>query len=272
MRVAIIGMGVIGQGQAELFAGHDLVTYDKASGSPYPYAAIEDCDFAVVCVGTPEGPDGRADLSYLAQASGQLPPGVAVVVRSTVPPGTTEKLFAGGRLYAHAPEFMGENVLHSWQRPADVPYMILGGEPFACRYFHERFARVFPGRIHTCTVREAEMAKYAANLYWATRVTFINELANICERFGVDYENVRAAWLTDPRMTDVYTKRAGYPPGFDGRCWPKDLAALIAASTDAGYDPGFLRSVGFANDRFRRDLGSADPVDRSQDRPARRTA
>jgi UDP-glucose 6-dehydrogenase len=52
-------------------------------------------------------------------------------------------------------------------------------------------------------------------------------------------------------MGEEYTQRAGYPPGFDGRCWPKDLAALIAASTDAGYDPRFLRSISDANDRFR---------------------
>ena len=64
----------------------------------------------------------------------------------------------------------------------------------------------------------------------------------------MDYERVRAAWLSDPRMTSVYTKRAGYPPGFDGRCWPKDLAALIAASIDAGYDPEFLWSIAAAND------------------------
>jgi hypothetical protein len=62
------------------------------------------------------------------QAARDLPAGVPVALRSTVPPGTTDRLFAGtGRLYCHAPEFMGENVLHSWQRPQDVPYMILGG-------------------------------------------------------------------------------------------------------------------------------------------------
>ena len=107
---------------------------------------------------------------------------------------------------------MGENVLHSWQRSADVPYMILGGDPDATQFFHER-RQVFPGMIHECSAVESELAKYAANLYWAARVTFVNEFALICKRFGVNYENVRAAWLSDPRMTSVYTKRAGYPPG-----------------------------------------------------------
>lgn len=253
MRVGIIGLGVIGSAQADMFREYEQVAYDPAHHDTYPTEQLAGCDFIIVCVGTPEGVDGHADLTYVESAAARLPDGVPVVIRSTVPPGTTDRLFAGtSRLYAHAPEFMGENVLHSWQRPVDVPYMILGGAPEATRFFHERFRPVFPGTIHECTSAvESELAKYAANLYWATRVTFVNEIAKVCEQFGADYENVRAAWLSDPRMTSVYTKRAGYPPGFDGRCWPKDLAALTAASTTAGYDPEFLRAIGDANARFR---------------------
>lgn len=253
MRVAIIGLGVIGTAQVEMFAGHELVTYDPLDHDEYPHREIAACDFAVICVGTPEGEDGHADLSYVAAAAAALPSQTPVVLRSTVPPGTTDRLLGGyaGRLYCHAPEFLGENVLHSWQRSVDVPYMILGGRPEATQFFHEKFVRAFPGTIHECSAVESELAKYAANLYWATRVTFVNEFAKICEQFGADYERVRAAWLQDPRMTSVYTKRAGYPPGFDGRCWPKDIEALIQASRDAGYDPTFLRAITNANDEFR---------------------
>lgn len=258
MRVAIIGMGVIGQAQADLFAGHDIVAYDPAIRHIYPAGQIAECDFAVICVGTPEREDGHADLSYVEAAAKALPDGVPVVLRSTVPPGTTDGLFKGSeRFYCHAPEFMGENVLHSWQRSGDVPYMILGGDPEATQFFHERFVKVFHGTIHECSAMESELAKYAANLYWATRVTFVNEFALICKQFGADYERVRAAWLSDPRMTSVYTKRAGYPPGFDGRCWPKDLNALIAASEDAGYRPQFLQAIKASNFRFRTRVGES---------------
>jgi UDPglucose 6-dehydrogenase len=252
MRVGIVGLGVIGTAQAEMFAEHDLVTYDPAVSDTYPAEGLADCDFIIVCVGTPQGADGHAELSFVEAAAAALPEGVPVMLRSTVPPGTTDRLFADtGRLYCHAPEFMGENVLHSWQRPEDVPYMIIGGDPESTVFFRDRLTRVFPGQITTCTALESELAKYAANRDWAARVTFVNEFALICGQFGADYENVRAAWLSDPRMGSVYTQRAGYPPGFDGRCWPKDLAALIAASTDAGYEPGFLRAIGDANERFR---------------------
>jgi UDPglucose 6-dehydrogenase len=251
MRVGIVGMGVIGTAQVGMFIEHQIVRYDPMTHDRYP-DEMASCDFILVCVGTPQGEDGRANLQYVYEAAQALPEGVPVALRSTVPPGTTDRVFGHtGRMYVHAPEFMGENVLHSWQRPQDVPYMIIGGNAESTLYFRQQFAQVFPGKIHTCSAREAELAKYAANLYWATRVTFVNEFALICERFGVDYERVREAWLSDPRMTSEYTQRAGYPAGFGGRCWPKDLAALIATSEDAGYNPSFLRAVSEANDRFR---------------------
>ncbi|HVJ27502.1 MAG TPA: hypothetical protein VM493_08150 [Vicinamibacterales bacterium] len=252
MRVGIIGLGVIGKAQARMFADHDLVTYDPANDSVYPVAELTACDFVIVCVGTPQADDGHADLTYVEAAAAELPPNVPVVLRSTVPPGTTDRVLGStGRLYCHAPEFMGENPLHSWQLPSDVPYLLLGGTGEATRFFASAFRKVFPGVIHRCSAKESELAKYTANLYWATRVTFINEIARISDQFGVDYENVRAAWLNDPRMTSEYTQLKGYDPGFGGRCWPKDLEALIAASTDAGYEPWFLESVAAANDRFK---------------------
>lgn len=252
MRVGVIGLGVIGQAQAAMFREHEVVTFDPLDHDTYPEKDLAACDFAIVCVGTPELPDGHACLTYVEEAAKALPPRVPALLRSTVPPGTTDRLFKGtGRIYGHAPEFMGENVLHSWQKPEDVPYMIIGGTPESTVFFRDKFTRVFPGKITTCTAKESELAKYAANLYWAARVTFVNEFALICQSFGVDYERVREAWLSDPRMSSEYTQRAGYPPGFDGRCWPKDLAALIQASDAAGYDPRFLRSIEAANDRFR---------------------
>jgi nucleotide sugar dehydrogenase len=251
VKVGIIGLGVVGSAQVEMFGEHDLVVYDVIEGLDYPYDELAACDFAVVCVGTPAAEDGSADLTYVEDAIARLPPALPVALRSTVPPGTTDRLLGGRALYCHAPEFMGENVLHSWQRPQDVPYMVIGGDSVSTLYFQQRFAQVFPGTITTCATRAAEMAKYLANLYWATRVTFVNEMAKVCEAFGVDYERARNAWLADPRMTEPYTQRAGYPPGFDGRCWPKDLNALIASSAAAGYEPEFLHAIADANERFR---------------------
>jgi UDPglucose 6-dehydrogenase len=252
MRAAVIGLGVVGRAQARMLAGHDLVGYDIASGGAYPRDLVGACDFAVVAVGTPQARDGSADLSGVRGALAALPGHLPVLLRSTVPPGTTARFQAGRRgPVCHAPEFMHERQGGAWAETTDVPFLILGGTPQAREFFRPVLAGFFP-KIHECDALTAEIVKYVINLHLAARVTFINEMDAICRAFGADWENVRQAWLMDPRITPEYTGGiAEYGPGFGGRCWPKDLSALIAAAKDAGYVPGFLESVREANERFR---------------------
>jgi UDPglucose 6-dehydrogenase len=181
-----------------------------------------------------------------------LPPHVPALIRSTVPPGTTDRIAAARTgLVCHAPEFMHERAGGAWAESADVPFLILGGTPGARGYFRFLLAGFFP-KIHECDAVTAELAKYVINLHLATRVTFINEMDAICRAVGADWEDVRQAWLCDPRITPEYTGGiAEFGPGFGGRCWPKDLAALIHAARGAGYEPGFLEAVQSANGRFR---------------------
>ena len=254
MRAAIIGMGVVGRSQVRLLHAFDQVTYDVTDPDPYPADAIAGCDFAVICVGTPPGPGGRANLRYLHAALLRLPPALPVLIRSTVPPGTTDAIAATREgLVCHAPEFMQERSGAEWPNSADVPYLILGGAPESLKFFTSCLSSVFPARVWYCSALEAELAKYTANAYWATRVTFVNEMAGICSKFGVSWEQVRAAWLQDPRMSPAYTRMSGFDPGFGGACWPKDIEAIIAAAEDVGHKAHFLAAVADANVRFRSD-------------------
>jgi nucleotide sugar dehydrogenase len=253
--VAVIGLGVIGKAQAVMFGESGVLAwgYDPRTSPFYPESQIGSCDFAVICVGTPEGPDGRADLKAVYASVQRLSPAMPILVRSTLPPGTTDRLQAGRTgLVAHAPEFMHERKGGEWARPTDVPFLILGGTEEAHDFFRPHLSGLFP-KIHECTALVAEFAKYVVNCHLATRITFINEMARISVRYGVNWEDIRAAWLNDPRITPEYTSMEGFGPGFGGRCWPKDLAAIIAAAGDAGYDPGFLKAVQEANARFRSD-------------------
>lgn len=250
-RVAVIGLGVVGSAQVRLFGDMVHATYDPALKKPYPRKRIGACDFAVICVGTPQAADGTADLSYLDAAIAKLPSSLPVLIRSTVPPGTTDRI-AKDRLAAHVPEFMQERPDGAWRESGKVPFAILGGTHEAHQFFGPVLEQVRGYRrndIYLCTGLESELVKYTANCWLAAKVTFANEMARICAAAGADWEGVRGGWLRDPRAEADHTKIEG--PGFGGRCLPKDLSALIRASSNAGYEPGFLQAVQDANERFR---------------------
>ena len=252
--VAIIGLGVVGQAQFRMFSktGANVFGWDvKLRDEPYPYKRISMADYAVVCVGTPEDVTGRADVSAVFDAIDMIDYKVPVLIRSTVPPGTTD-MFSSGRLIAHAPEFLYEGGTGPWRNSDDVPFLILGGTEAARDFFRPHLAPLFPV-IHECQAVTAELMKYTANVALAAKVTFVNEMAAIAKSFGVSWEDVRAAWLNDPRITPEHTQMKGFEPGFGGRCWPKDLSALIVAAKDIGYDPEFLKAIEAANRRFRND-------------------
>ena len=250
MRAAIIGLGVVGKAQARLFGDMVHATYDPlVTREPYPSGQVAECDFAVVAVGTPQAADGAADLSFLREALDRIPPEMPVLIRSTIPPGTMAGLEKTRSLVAHMPEFLNEREDGAWRESRDVPFAVLGGIPAAHDYFTIPLGKAGVRAVRCCTGLEAELVKYTANCFLAAKVTFVNEMARVCEAFGAGWEEVRRGWLDDPRAGRSHTKIEG--PGFGGRCLPKDLSALIRASGGAGYTPGFLRAVEEANARFR---------------------
>jgi UDPglucose 6-dehydrogenase len=249
----VIGdLGITGSSSSRMFsrAGHDVSGFDVARGLSYPHDEIAQCEFAVLCLPTPQDPSGCADLRAVCAAVDSLPEAIPVLLRSTVPPGTSELLSLRHLgLLAYCPEFMYERPDGAWSESWEVPYMLLGGTPEARAFFTPRLEEVYPGKIHQCpSTTAAELAKYTINLYWATKVTFVNEMSRVAQACGVDWEDVRAAWTMDPRVNDDYTRMKGFPSGFGGRCWPKDLSALITHTT--GYEALFLEAVQEANRRF----------------------
>lgn len=256
MKIAVIGLGTVGRAQMRMLRGprfRGLIGYDISSPLPYPHARIAACDAAIIAVGTPRGSFGGADLSGLKAALGQLPEGVPALIRSTVPPGTTDAVNASGRVAVHWPEYMHERKGGAWPESLDVPFAVAGGPPEALAVLVPVIAEIrrdAAGPVHECPAAVAEMAKYAANIHGAAMITLVNELAAVARAHGADWEDVRAAWTLDPRVSTEYTGMDGYPPGFGGACLPKDLTALIASSFDLGYRPRFLEDIHAANARF----------------------
>lgn len=233
---------------------YDVVGYDKVSGLDYPADEIGKCEFAIVAVGTPAYQDGSINLDHVMEAVAALPDMMPVMIRSTVIPGTTQWLAEvhGGHV-AHVPEFMHERIGGPWRDTTDVPFIILGCDtPEGTDFFMKHLkACSWGAKIHETSTVVSELVKYVANLHWATQVTFVNEMAAIARAVGADWETVRSAWLEDDRISAEYTSMKGFDPGFGGRCWPKDLDAVIAAAKELNYQPQFLEAVRDANRRFR---------------------
>ncbi len=189
-----------------------------------------------LAVGTPSAPDGSANLSYLFEAARdiakQLDHDVVVVDKSTVPVGTAERigrimseLTKHGVVVASNPEFLKEGTaVDDFLYPDRV---VIGTDDENARELLSRLYRPFlrqSDRIVFMDARSAEVTKYACNAYLATRVSFINDIANLCDLVGADVERVRTGMGTDPRIGNKFL----YPGvGYGGSCFPKDTRALL---------------------------------------------
>ncbi|MBV9413176.1 MAG: UDP-glucose/GDP-mannose dehydrogenase family protein [Acidimicrobiia bacterium] len=214
-------------------------------------AAAEDCEFCYLCVPTPQGADGSADLSFIRQAASAvrdvLPAESVVVNKSTVPVGSTRVVEqALGRddvRVASNPEFLREgSAVHDFLHPDRI---VIGCEDQATA---GRVAALFEGIQAPVIVTDpasAETIKYASNAFLATKVSFVNAIANVCEAVGADVREVVLGMGYDRRIGFEFLKPG---PGWGGSCFPKDTQALIRIAEDAGYDFGLLRGVVEVND------------------------
>ena len=219
--------------------------------------ALCDAEIVFIAVGTPMGDDGSADLQYVlavAKSIGQLiQKKIVVVDKSTVPVGTADKVKATIQAeldkrdvdiefdVVSNPEFLKEGAaINDFMKPdrivigADSEYAFTKMKQIYSPFFrtHDRFI--------TMDIRSAEMTKYAANAMLATKISFINEIANICEKVGADVNQVRIGIGSDKRIGYSFM----YPGiGYGGTCFPKDLAALKKISLDNNYDPILIGAV-----------------------------
>jgi UDPglucose 6-dehydrogenase len=223
----------------------------------------------LIAVGTPPGEDGSADLRHVlaaAAAIGRHMDGYRVVVdKSTVPVGTADKVKAEIEKelkkrqlqipfsVVSNPEFLKEGAaVEDFMRPDRI---IIGSDDDRAtallRELYAPFQRNHE-RVMLMGVRSAELAKYAANAMLATRISFMNELANLAEALGADIEEVRRGIGTDPRIGTHFL----YPgAGYGGSCFPKDVKALLRTGADAGRPLRVMAAVEQANEAQKHVLG-----------------
>ena len=213
--------------------------------------AVRDCEFAYLCVPTPQAPDGAADLSYVRAAAaeiGPLLPSESVVVnKSTVPIGSTgvveEVLQRDDVSVVSNPEFLREgSAVNDFLNPDRI---VIGTVDQAAA---GRVATLFSSIAAPLIVTDpatAEMIKYACNAFLATKVSFVNAVANVCEAVGADVRDVVLGMGYDRRIGFEFLRPG---PGWGGSCFPKDTSALLRMADDSGYDFGLLRGVQQVNE------------------------
>ena len=252
MRITIAGYGPVGHYLERVFApSHEVVLYDPPRGIGGD-GDLADCDFAILAVPTPPGPHGAADTSVVEDVVAKASPRLAIVCESTVPVGTTERLIAEtGKAMVFVPEYAGETEGHPYREMSARTFFIYGGHEPAVSHVRDLYKGIFPNASHHIVPPStAEMVKYMENTFLATKVAFCNEFFDLCAATGVDYEEARRMWLLDwrigPSHTVVTPER-----GYDGRCLPKDIAAVIATGRELGVPMEILESVQRANARLR---------------------
>ena len=209
-------------------------------------AAVADCEIAFLCVPTPQGDDGSADLSYIEAAAAEiasvLPKGAIVVNKSTVPVGSTkvvERVLQRPDVHVVSnPEFLREgSALQDFLHPDRV---VVGADDRAAA---ERVAALYASlgaRTIVTDPASAETIKYAANAFLATKLSFVNAIAAICEGVGADINDVVTGIGSDKRIGAAFLQPG---PGWGGSCFPKDSRVLVKIAEDAGYDFDLLSGV-----------------------------
>jgi UDPglucose 6-dehydrogenase len=239
------------------------VAEDRLSFTPDIAGAVRRSDIIFIAVGTPQDEDGSADLSHVLEVAGQVGRAMnghkIIINKSTVPVGTAARVReVVSALTSHPfavvsnPEFLKEGAaLDDFLKPDRV--VIGTDDPLVeatMRELYEPFVRT-GNPVLVMDHASAELTKYAANAMLAARISFMNEVANLCDRLGADVRQVRLGMGTDARIGASFL----FPGiGYGGSCFPKDVKALIHTGSAAGMDMTLVKAIDAVNDRQKRVL------------------
>ena len=282
-KISIIGSGwvgtIIGKGFSKL--GYEVIFYDIVGKNLPNFTkdidyAVDNSDISFICVPTPTNDKGEIDLSYIKEASKNIGKALAsqqkyhpVVVKSTVVPRTTEDVvipilekYSGKKAgedfgVCMNPEFLTE-ISGTWSSDKDCnkdffseDRIVIGEYDKRSGDILERIYKPLNSTIFRTDLKTAEMIKYASNCMLATKISYWNEIFLICEKLGIDSQEIANIAAMDPRIGKYGTVHG---KAFGGKCLPKDLKAFISFA-DRYREPKLLKAVDEVNEKMRRRYG-----------------
>jgi UDPglucose 6-dehydrogenase len=261
--IGIIGQGFVGNAIYQKFKEYFVVnTYDldpQKRNTDSLKKVVDKSEFIFVCLPTPmKSIDGSCDISIVEnviEEINSIDKHVIVVIKSTIPPGTTEKL---NRKYENInivfnPEFLTE--VNAVQDFNDQKRIVLGGPRPSTTKLRRIYTKVFPkAHIIKTDSTHAEMVKYLTNSFLATKVSFANEIYQICDKLNLDYDKVVEYSTLDERLGQSHWSVPGPDGdlGYGGHCFPKDVRALIHLAEKMSINPLMLKSTNKKNDQVRK--------------------
>lgn len=254
-KVAIIGNGYVGKGMLKIFP--DAIIYDEPQGVG-TREEVNTCELAIVCVPTPMKEDTSCDTSIVEEVVSWLETPL-ILIKSALEPGTADNLEdTYDKRIVVSPEYMGESRYYvppkypDPQNPLSHGFMILGGTDEDCSDVADIFIpKLGPStRFRFVSRLEAELIKYSENTWGAMKVSFANELREICELFGANWHKVREGWLDDPRVEPMHTAVFKNARGYSGKCFPKDTHGFYMACKKKGYTPKLIETMLLKNKEY----------------------
>ena len=263
--IGIVGQGFVGNAVYQRWKKYyDVQTYDLDENKSTSTIdnLVRLCDTIFLCLPTPMKPSGECDVSILEDVldnidliTDNLETRRTVVIKSTIPPGTTEKFNSRYESLniVFNPEFLTErNAVSDYENQNRI---ILGGPRPTTTELKQIFSKVFPkARIIKTNSTYAEMVKYTTNTFLSTKVSFANEIYEICQRVGADYDKVIEYATLDERLGESHWGVPGHDGdfGFGGHCFPKDLSALLYVARKQGSIHNVLEATQKTNDEVRK--------------------
>jgi UDPglucose 6-dehydrogenase len=244
-KIGIIGLGFVGGAIYDAMEWQvTTVVMDPAKGRNATYQEIKECSGIFICVPSPQDDDGTCDTSILEGVLANLKDYTGVIIsKCTAPPDVYTRLNAEYPNLIHAPEFLtAANAIKDY---VNGKFAFIGGSVGAYQREAERIIRMGQQHLESvyhCTIAEAALAKYAINSFMATKVVFMNELYNVAQAAGIDYNNIAHMIKADIRIGNSHMKVPGPDGqlGFGGACFPKDTSALLKYSEGIGEQMNVL--------------------------------
>lgn len=249
MKIGIVGSeGHVGSAMKALFP--NAVCYDLKLGTK---EEINQCHTVFVCVPTPSRSNGSCNTDLVESVLEWINVPL-IILRSTVYVGFTDAMRKKyNKEIVFQPEYYGETVDHPFSDLKTRKWLTFGGTDKGIHLAIKTYQTVHNSNISTYRgdAKSIEMAKYMENCFFATKVTFCNEMKDIADALGANFDIAREAWIADPRIGTSHTFVYDDNRGYGGSCLPKDMASLIYQADMAGEDATLLKGVSSKNAKYK---------------------